>query len=133
MQRSGFRSLADSPDMGLDTKRVAVLDEWHFDPDVLPLATQLLWFEGKIVPITLPQNIVGESGHLEYTGDAPILITAPEEALHGLSGHGIAPPNGHWRMLRRHLKLFHFTVPIPDGHVLSSRSRDPREEVKLFP
>ena len=68
----------------------------------------------NLSPSLLPHNIIGHNGHLEYTGDVPTLITAPEEALHGMSGHGIAPPSGQWSMLRRRLKLFHLTVPIPE-------------------
>ena len=102
------------PLLGLDTKKVALLDEWHFDQDVLPLPIQLLWLEGKPVPITLPQNIAGQSGHLMYHGDAPIFITAPEEVLRGMANTGMAGPTGQWSMLLRRLKLFHFTVPIPE-------------------
>ena len=100
--------------MGLETKRVAVLDEWHFDPDVLPLATQLLWFEGKPVPIAMPQNVAGQSGHLEYTGDAPIFITAPAEVLSAMAASAGGPHSGQCTMLLRRLKVFHFTVPIPE-------------------
>ena len=102
------------PLMGLDSKRIVVLDEWHFDPDILPLATQLLWFEGKPITIALPQNIAGQSGHMDYTSDAPIFITAPEEVLRNMAGNAFAPPTGQWSMLLRRLKLFHFTVPIPE-------------------
>ena len=102
------------PLMGLETKRVAVLDEWHFDPDVLPLATQLLWFEGKPVPIAMPQNVAGQSGHLEYTGDAPIFITAPAEVLSAMAASAGGPHSGQCTMLLRRLKVFHFTVPIPE-------------------
>ena len=102
------------PLLGLDTKKVVLLEEWHFDPDVLPMPVQLLWFEGKPVPINLPQNIAGQSGHLLYQGDAPIFITAPEEVLRGMVGTSMAAPTGQSSMLLRRLKLFHFTVPIPE-------------------
>ena len=44
------------PLLGLETKRIAILDEWEFDNAVIPFSTQLLWFEGKAFPITRPQN-----------------------------------------------------------------------------
>ena len=102
------------PLLGLETKKVVLLDEWHFDPDILPLPLQLLWLEGKPVPITLPQNTAGQSGHLMYYGDAPIFITAPEEVLRGMMGASMAGPTGQGSMLLRRLKIFHFTVPIPE-------------------
>ena len=102
------------PLLGLDTKKVVLLDEWHFDTDILPMPVQLLWLEGKPVPITMPQNIAGQSGHLMYYGDAPIFITAPEEVLRGMVGASMAGPTGQGSMLLRRLKIFHFTVPIPE-------------------
>ena len=44
------------PLLGLEGKKAVVLDEWSFHNAALPLSTQLLWFEGKPVPITRPQN-----------------------------------------------------------------------------
>ena len=73
---NGHHSLAVSPCSASKRKKVVLLDEWHFDPDILPLPLQLLWLEGKPVPITLPQNTAGQSGHLMYYGDASIFITA---------------------------------------------------------
>ena len=101
------------PLLGLDEKKIALLDEWHFDTDILPMPIQLLWLEGKPVPVTLPQNVPGQTGHLVYTGDAPIFITAPEDALRDIMSGGMAAPTGECSMLLRRLKLFHFTVPIP--------------------
>ena len=48
------------------------------------MPVQLLWLEGKPVPINMPQNIAGQSGHTMYHGDAPIFITAPEDAMRGM-------------------------------------------------
>jgi hypothetical protein len=101
------------PLLGIDTKKIALLDEWHFDTDILPMPLQLLWLEGKPVPVTLPQNVAGQSGHLVYTGDAPIFITAPEDAMQDIMRGSMAAPTGECSMLLRRLKLFHFAVPIP--------------------
>ncbi|CAK0856038.1 unnamed protein product [Prorocentrum cordatum] len=67
---------------GLDKATVAVLDEWIFIDEDLPLSIQLLWLEGKPVPITMPQN--QHVGHKVYMGSAPIFVTCPETALAGL-------------------------------------------------
>ena len=56
-------------------------------PAALPLSTQLLWFEGKPVPITRPQN-----HYIEYflcKGTAPIFITMPLKKLECLGGSAI--------------------------------------------
>ena len=34
------------PLYGIESKKVALLDEWRFDGDVLPMAQQLLWYCG---------------------------------------------------------------------------------------
>ena len=40
------------PLLGIETKKIALLDEYTFDTEILPLGTQLLWFEGKSFPVT---------------------------------------------------------------------------------
>ena len=39
---------------GIESKKVAVLDEWMFLDEDLPLAIQFLWLEGKPVPVCMP-------------------------------------------------------------------------------
>ncbi|CAK0839413.1 unnamed protein product [Prorocentrum cordatum] len=80
---------------GVDEAKAAVLDEWMFAEEDLPLSIQLLWLEGKPALVIMPQN--QHVGH--NVGSAPISITCPETALAG--------------MLLRRLKLNRFTVPVP--------------------
>ena len=51
-------------------------------------------------------------GHSVYEESAPIFVTAPEDALTGLSQASAEQPRGHAGMLLRRLKVFLFTVPI---------------------
>ena len=108
------------PLLGLQTKRVAVLDEWRFDATVLGLATQLLWFEGKPLVLSQPQN-QGASGHLIYSGTAPIFITTKEQYLESLvlEAQAAEAQDGACEasMLLRRLALFNFSkkLPIPAG------------------
>jgi len=67
------------PLLGLEKCRVAVLDDWRFNEDVLSYNLQLLWFEGAPFVIARPQN--EHSGHLRYDGDAPIFISCLEADL----------------------------------------------------
>ncbi len=108
------------PLLGLETKRVAILDEWDFDEDTLPLSTQLLWFEGKPFAITRPQN-KDYTGHLLYKGSAPIFVTCKEAALGPIirtanacrqSGAACAET-----MLLRRMRVYSLSVPcgIPKG------------------
>lgn len=96
--------------LGVETKKVALLDEWLFQEEDLPLPMQLLWLEGKPVPICAPQNQY--VGHKLYRGTAPIFITTPEEALVGLSTASATKPQGVAGMLLRRLRVFLFSVPI---------------------
>ena len=105
------------PLLGLERKKVAVLEEWNMDPEVLALATQLLWYEGKPFPITRPQNSGCYNGHLLYQGSAPIFVTAKETDLGPLIAqaqqdavHGT--PSEHTMLLRR-LQIWHFWHPLP--------------------
>ncbi|CAE8638477.1 unnamed protein product [Polarella glacialis] len=68
------------PLLNLETKKVVLMDEWAFDSAVVPLPTQLLWYEGKPFPLTRPQN-KEYSGHLLYQGSAPIFVTCKEKDL----------------------------------------------------
>ena len=96
---------------GLDKAKAVVLDEWMFIDEDLPLSIQLLWLEGKPVPVTMPQN--QHVGHKVYEGSAPMFVTCPETALAGLSAESAQRPQGQAGMLLRRLKIYMFTVPIP--------------------
>ena len=62
---------------------VVLLDEWLFDESILSLPVQLLWLEGKPVPLPQPQN-TGAIGHKLYNGSAPIFITTKMQYLEKL-------------------------------------------------
>ncbi len=64
------------PLLGLPGAKVVLLDDWHFNDDVISYALQLLWFEGKSFIVARPQN--QHSGHVQYTADAPIFISTLE-------------------------------------------------------
>ena len=57
------------PLLGLESKSVVLLDEWRFNEKILSLATQLLWYEGKPLPVARPQNQAGVAG-LAVPGDS---------------------------------------------------------------
>ena len=98
--------------LGIEGKKLAILDEWTFAAEDPPLPFQLLWLEGKPVPVRQPQNQQGVTGHALFTGSAPIFISAPEESLSGLSAEAGAAPSGTAAMLMRRLKVFFYSVPI---------------------
>ena len=100
--------------MDLPTKKVALLNEWEFMSESLPLALQPLWLEGKPVPICLPQNERGSgrhgnSGHDLYRGTAPIFVTAPLDAIQRL----MYTKDSRASMLLRRLELYDYAVKIP--------------------
>ena len=95
--------------LGLERRKVVLLDEWTFDTSVVPLATQLLWYEGKSFPITRPQN-KDCSGHLLCSGTAPIFATCKEKELAPIMQKAqeamqLGQPS-EWSMLLRRLKIF---------------------------
>ena len=105
------------PLLGLERKKVVLLDDWSFDAEVLPLPTQLLWYEGKPFPLSRPQNSANYTGHILYQGSAPIFVTCKEKDLGPLQekahiaflrGH----PSEHTMLLRR-LKVHSFHRPLP--------------------
>ena len=108
------------PLLGLEKKKVAVLDEWAFDEVAVPLSTQLLWLEGKPFPITRPQN-KEYTGHLMYKGSAPLFITCKQKDLgpilaraHAAVAQGTSSED---TMLARRLRVFSFweKLPVPSG------------------
>ena len=104
------------PLLGLETKRVVLLDEWPFDGVVIPTSTQLLWFEGKGVPSMRPQNRDYE-GHLLYRGTAPIFVTCAQKDLAPIYARAqAAAAAGHASvdtMLVRRLNTLSFSVKLP--------------------
>jgi hypothetical protein len=102
------------PLLGLEEKRVVVMDEWDFGEYILPWSTQLLWFEGKAFPITRPQCTF--TGHALYAGSAPVFITCKEMFLGPiLKSAEKALEKGRASqdtMLTRRLVVFHFTVKL---------------------
>ena len=104
------------PLLGLESKRIAILDDWDFSSKVLCLSTQLLWFEGKPFPITRPQN-KDYDGHLMYSGTAPIFKTCKEKVLGKIEEDAEADRRrgtaSEKTMLMRRLRVFRFSVPLP--------------------
>ena len=101
------------PLLGIETKKICVLNEWYFTEDVLPMRLQLEWFEGKPVQVARPQNVKGVHGHLMYKGTAPIFITTKGSAVSHLLQGIVAAPLGEEGMLLRRLKVFEFRHQMP--------------------
>ena len=110
------------PLLGLETKKVVLLDEWSFMADHgLSLNTQLLWMEGKPLPILRPQNSACYHGHLLYKGTAPVLITCKDQEMGPIvTAAELAVRSGtptDATMVLRRMRRYHLTVPlpVPDG------------------
>ena len=107
------------PLLGLESAKVAFLDEWRFDPTILSWASQCLWFDGSALPITRPQNVAGASGHTLYKGSAPIFVTCKLPDLDWLERMAAVDPNTGrpWdadaSMVLRRLKIYRFGVRMP--------------------
>ena len=103
------------PLLDIETKRVALLDEWTFSEATLPLATQLLWFEGKAFPVTRPQN--NYVGHLLYAGAAPVFITCKQKDLGPILERAqialATDQASEYTMLARRLQVFAFSQKMP--------------------
>ena len=110
------------PLLGVENKTVCILDEWHFAASVLPLNVQLLWYEGKPVPISLPQgnDVVG---HLDYRGTAPIIATCPlkriEQMEQAVRKADAEDTSSEASMLLRRLRIYRFTERMqkPPAHI----------------
>lgn len=105
------------PLLGLESKKVVLLDDWCFDEAVLTLPTQLLWYEGKPFPLPRPQNSAQYNGHLLYQGTAPIFVTVKEKDLGPIIAQSQVAlaqgvPSEHTMLMRR-LKIYSFTKPLP--------------------
>ena len=103
------------PLLGLESAKVAFLDEWRFNASVLPYAMQCLWYDGSALPIVRPQNIPGATGHLLYQGKAPIFVTTKYQDLDRLQQASADDPetglpgNGDASMILRRLKIYRFS------------------------
>ena len=95
------------PLLGLERKRVSVLDDWRFNEDAVSYNLQLLWFEGAPIIIARPQNEF--SGHLKYAKDDPVFISTLEADLLTASR---GCQDGDVKMMLKRLKVFRFTEPI---------------------
>ena len=101
--------LACSGDKILERARLALLDDWRFNEDIIPYALQLLWFEGAPFIISRPQNQF--SGHLRYAKDDPVFITTLQSDLTELKGKKFLQ-QGDVEMMLKRLLVFNFTKPI---------------------
>ena len=101
------------PMLGLENKKAVILNEWRFNNAVLPLTTQLVWLEGKAVPIARPQNTDAHYGHCKYRGSAPIFITTPLKRMAPLIQEAEAAirdgRTSELTMLMRRLRVYLFT------------------------
>ena len=113
------------PLLGLETKQVVLLDEWSFIADHgVSLNTQLIWMEGKPVPIARPQNNSLYQGHLMYKGKAPVLVTCKEKEMGPVLEEAeqairAGTPTAATMLLRR-MRRYHLALPLPvppDTHV----------------
>ena len=91
------------------------LDERRFGQDVVPCATQCVWYDGSAVPINYAQNRPGQPGHPA----APVFVTTKLADLKDLAwwaaddpqiGH---PRNGDASMIMRRLKVYSYEHRIP--------------------
>ena len=80
-----------------------------------PFSTQLLWFEGKPVPITRPQN--DYTGHTTYKGSEPVFIMTPLQRMQTfITEADAAFRNGESYEVAirlRRLKMHKFTRRLP--------------------
>ena len=94
------------------------LDEWSFmSGHGISLNTQLLWMEGKPVPIARPQNNSLYQGHLMYKGSAPIFVTCKEQEMGPIiqaaeQAIRAGTPTDATMLLRR-MRRYHLALPFP--------------------
>ena len=95
------------------------LDEWRFDTSIISWATQCVLYDGSPVPITRPQNVPGQTGHVLYRGSAPVFVTGKlsdverldeAAAVNPVTGQ---PSDAEASMVRRRLKVYPFRTRIP--------------------
>jgi hypothetical protein len=106
------------PLLDLAGVKAVFLDDWRFDDEILPYATQCRWYDGSVVKISQPQNKQGTSGHLLYQGDAPIFATTKLDDMEELEKLAADDPvTGKPRdvnasMCFRRLKVYPFRARI---------------------
>ena len=115
----GSPEAGNFPFLNLLGKKLAFLDEWRFNAEIVSYATQCLWYDGSMVPITRPQNVPGATGHVEYRGTAPILATSKLSDIQKLQAlaeddprTGV-PKSAEASMIMRRLKVYPFEHRIP--------------------
>ena len=95
------------------------MDEWRFDTSIISWATQCVLYDGSPVPITRPQNVPGQTGHVLYKGSAPVFVTGKlcdverldeAAAVNPVTGQ---PNDAEASMVRRRLKVYPFRTRIP--------------------
>jgi hypothetical protein len=107
------------PLVNLPGRKVAFLDEWRFDEDVLSFSTQCLWYDGSRLPINTPKNVAGETQHYDYAGTAPIFATTKLADLRRLEYLAADNPRtgvprcADASMLWRRLRVYPFTCRTP--------------------
>ena len=107
------------PFLSLLGAKVAYLDDFRFDQEVLSWATQCLWFDGSPLPVGRPQNVAGSSGNVVYKGTAPIFVTTKLADLKWLEDNAqinIAtglPWDTDAAMILRRLKVYRFEQKMP--------------------
>ena len=104
---------------------LVILDEWPFMADYgVSLNTQLVWMEGKLVPIVRPQSNSVYQGHLMHRGNAPALVTCKEKEMGPIlraaeQAIRTGTPTDATMLLRR-MRRYHLTMPLQmpqNGHV----------------
>ena len=94
--------------------KIAFLDDYRFDPDILSWGSLCLWFDGSDVPVGRPQIDKGFIGNCTYKGTAPIFITTKLTDLQNLEAAAAinpqtgAPHDSDASMLLRRLKIYRF-------------------------
>lgn len=104
------------PLLGIEKKREVILDDWRFTETALSMSSQLLWFEGKPLPVAQPQGKEEYKGHLLYRGTAPIFITTPlqrlEEMELAVAMAELEGKSSECSMLLRRLRVYRFRKRI---------------------
>ena len=107
------------PHLDLPGAKVAFLDDFRFDADVLSWSSMCLWFDGSALPIGRPQNVRGATGNFVYKGSAPVFVTTKTTDLAWLEQQAQvnpatgAPWDADAAMLWRRLKVYKFTAKLP--------------------
>ena len=104
------------PLLGLPAARLALLDDWRFNEDIVSYPTQLLWFEGKDFVIARPQNQYG--GHLRYSKDDPVFLTTLEADLMAVH-RGTLEGDRDMMLKRLNIFRFHERLDNPDRTIPS--------------